>query len=331
MTLATIETISAINPHPNADAIVLATVLGYTAIVKKEQFQVGEQVVFIRPDTVLPVEPWSAMYRAKGNRVKAIRLRGVFSEGIIEKFTTFDGKILQVALPAGLEISHLIGVTKYDPPLPQDMSAKGGLPFGIPCTDEKRWEEIQPFPIGELVDITLKRDGQSWTAFAALNEETNQWETGITGRTLELNLDKINNYTKQEQTYQVLPKLLEYAQRTGVSLALRGESCGSGIQKMKHNPHASQPLSLAFFSTWLVKEHRYAGRENPFYIFKVAKELGLPTVELLEEGVPLTMDIVNKYSTELTTINGQPFEGVVVKGRNFSFKIINKDYDSKKP
>jgi len=37
-----------------------------------------------------------------------------------------------------------------------------------------------------------------------------------------------------------------------------------------------------------------------------------------------------RYGDELEALNGQPFEGVVVKGQGFSFKVINKYYDSKK-
>jgi hypothetical protein len=75
---------------------------------------------------------------------------------------------------------------------------------------------------------------------------------------------------------------------------------------------------------------RYAGKGEKHYFVDVCKELGLPTVDILEENVELTYDLIKKYDEGLDKVNGQPFEGVVVKGADFSFKIINKHYDSKK-
>jgi hypothetical protein len=60
-----------------------------------------------------------------------------------------------------------------------------------------------------------------------------------------------------------------------------------------------------------------------------AKIVEVPTVPVLERTV-LTRELINKYDHELETIDGKPFEGVVVKGKDFSFKIINKHYDAKK-
>ncbi len=328
MNLATLEKIISIEPHPNADAIEIATVLGYKSIVLKNQFAPGEQVIFIRPDTVLPDAAWSEKYKKRSNRVKAIKLRGVCSEGITEKTSlieNFDNLQLE-----SNDVSNIIGVQKYEPPAPQDLAAKGLLPYGIPVTDETRWEEIVPLPVGELVDVTLKRDGQSWTAYAVFDEELKDWVVGITGRRMEYKLDNVNNYTSQNLNYNVLNKLLDYAKRHNVSIALRGESCGAGIQKFQHNPHSAQPLNLAFYSVYLVKEHRYTGLGDQHYFYNVCKELDLPTVELIEAQVPLTMAMIEKYAGELTTLNGVPFEGVVVKGKDFHFKVINRDYDSKK-
>lgn len=61
-------------------------------------------------------------------------------------------------------------------------------------------------------------------------------------------------------------------------------------------------------------------------IKSIAKRAG----DILERGVPLTQELINKYDHELETINGKMFEGVVVNGKDFSFKISNKNYDAKK-
>ena len=51
---------------------------------------------------------------------------------------------------------------------------------------------------------------------------------------------------------------------------------------------------------------------------------------VIEMDVVLTPELVNHYSSGIEKLNGNLFEGVVVKHSNGTFKIINKHYDSKK-
>jgi RNA ligase (TIGR02306 family) len=343
MKLASIERIKAIEKHPNADKLDIASVLGYKAIVAKDVYKVDDLICFIQPDTVLPDKTWANFYKAKSKRVKSIRLRNVWSEGVIEKLPTveYTGPIEE-----GLEISEPIGVIKYEPPSPQDLTAKGGLPFQIPKTDQERYENLPYDLYGQVVDITQKIDGQSATFFVKINEDGSIVK-GVTGRTMEYKLEYDNNYTKNEKQYDILNKLEKYCLENKISLAIRGEQHGAGVQKFSHNPHAGLPLSLALFSTYLIDEHQYANKNHPLYIFKLAKILELPTVPLLEQDVILTPELIKKYSEELQFLDTMthnketkfgtfkmneeaPFEGVVINGEFGSFKVINKHYDSKK-
>lgn len=323
MKLASIETIAEKSVHPNADLLEIVHILGFKCIVKKsDNFQVGQKVVFVQPDTVLPDAPWAAFYKAKSNRVKAIRLRNIWSEGIVEKLENVG------ILPSSEgEVSELLGIVKWEPPVPQDLQAKGNLPFGIPKTDEERYENLEKVPYGEEVDVTMKLDGRSATLYVV--KVDGEWFTGICGRTMEYKLDSPNCYTKF-QNY--LPKLLEIAKTANKSLAVRGEICGAGIQASKHNPSAIGPQQLYLFSTYLVDERRYVNRNEREYPWNGLSDiLGLPTCEMLEKGVILTPELIKKYSEDLTAINGKLFEGIVIKTNSgFSFKVINKYYDSKK-
>lgn len=326
MILASIQRIREVVKHSNADALDIVTVLNYKAIVKRDQYKVGDLIVFIEPDSVLPQVPWSVMYRSKSNRVKAVRLRGEWSFGIVESFANvgYNGPIEE-----GLDITGAIGVTKYEPPMPADLSAAGVYGYGIPRTDETRWQSVRDLPWGEKVDVTLKVDGQSWSAFIKLNQDGTV-EKGLGGRSFLYQLDTINNYTRNEQKYDVLNKLEKFCRERNVSLCLRGESYGQGIQKFGHNPHAKLPVDLVLYSTWLIDERRYARKGDPYYIFDIAPILGLPTVPVLEKDVVLTSELIKKYDEELEFVNGQPFEGVVINTASDSFKVINKNYDSKK-
>lgn len=325
--LASIQRIVSVEKHPNADLLSICTVLNYQCITKLDQYKPGELIAFIEPDTVLPQAPWSVFYRSKSNRVKAVRLRNVWSEGVIESLANigYTGPVEE-----GLDIAEAIGVTKYEAPMPQDLNAAGPYGFGIPKTDESRWNSVRDLPWGELVDVTLKVDGQSWSAIAAHGHVAEDGVLAIGGRSFLYQRDTINNYTKNEQQYDVLNKLDAFCRAKGVSLCIRGESYGAGINKSAPNMHAKQPLSLAFYSTWLIDERRYARKGDPFYIFDIAPQMGLPTVPVLEKDVPLTRELIKKYAEDLKEINGQPFEGVVLNWKNGSCKVLSKDYDSKK-
>jgi len=63
---------------------------------------------------------------------------------------------------------------------------------------------------------------------------------------------------------------------------------------------------------------------------KVCAALDIPVVPMVERQVPLTFALIDKYSIEMNHINGQRFEGVVMKHNGGSFKIINLDYDTRK-
>lgn len=97
MKLASIELISDIQPHPNADKLELAKVLGYTCIVEKNKYKINDAVVLIQPDTVLPNEPWAEMFKKRSNRVKSCKLRGQWSFGIVMPLKILEecGKLIE--------------------------------------------------------------------------------------------------------------------------------------------------------------------------------------------------------------------------------------------
>lgn len=328
---ATIEIISTIKVHQNADKLELATILGYQCVVQKGLYKGGETIVYIRPDSLLPIELWTEDYRKYSpKRIKAVKLRDEWSEGIIVPFEILPEAIQAklVTLSIGDDVSEIIGVTHYEPPAPNDIQAIGGLPFGIPKTDEERWENYSEskLPYGELCDLFLKADGQS----SSYGYELELPKFFILGRTLELYEIFTNNYTAHIEKYDLKNKLIDYCTKNGISLCIRGESYGEGIQGTEINPHSKLPKGWAMFSVYKIKEREYARKGDKFYFLNVAAELGLPTVDVIEENVVLTHELIAKYSSGIKELNGKPFEGIVVQHAKGSFKIINKYYDSKK-
>lgn len=341
MKLASIETIAAVKHHPNADSLDLVGVLGYECITLKDKYKVGDRVVFIQPDTVLPDKPWAEIFKKKSSRVKAIKLRGEWSFGIIMGLTEVDSLFDLQNVEVGTEISSHIGVYKYDPPAPTSLDAKGNLPYSLVKTDEERFQNLIGFlPYGEKVDVTLKIDGQSATYYARKDPSTGEWSTGVTSRNLEIKPETNNNYTKIVKKYNILEKLLEYCKRNDVSLALRGEIYGGNIQNFSKNPHSKGPLDFAVFSVFNLNTLKYEKEGDADYSPNVAAVLQIPHVPFVNDNYTvdfehsvrplLSEDMINFYQKGINQIDGKPFEGVVVRHSKGSFKIINLDYDSNK-
>lgn len=337
MKLASIEEIKDVIKHPNADSLDIVSVLGYKAIVKRNQYNVGDLIVFIQPDTVLPDAEWSKIYKAKSSRVKAIKLRGSWSMGIVESLSILSQPVTrndithqaQLSPLQGVDVTDLLGVTKYEPPISNDLGAKGYLPYGLGKTDEERYQSVDNIPYGQVVDVSLKIDGSSLTVFCKL--VNNVWIVGVTSRTLELDINCINKYTTVVNKLNLIEKLKNYCIKYNVSLALRGEMYGDRIQKSKLNPHSTKPLGFALFNVYNLDTLEYEGINSIHYYNNVSKIIDIESVPMIEQGVVLTPELIKKYDEELETINGQYFEGVVIKlADGSSFKVISKHYDSKK-
>jgi len=327
--LATIERILDVYEHPDKETLKLecVKVLGYQCIVPKGIYATGNLIIYIKPDSVLPDEKWSETFKKYApKRIKAIRLRGAWSEGLI-----IDVDILKefdfTNINEGVDVTDFLKIKKWESPIPNNLDAKGWLPLDIPMTDEERWENIvDSLPYGEKFDMTLKVDGQSCSFYYNLDTET----FGVTGRKLELKEECVNKYTIHIEKLNIREKLISFCKENNISLCIRGESYGQGIQTTGVNTHSKMKNGWKMFSVWNIKERKYERKGDKFYIFNISEKLGLPTVELLEKDVVLTKELIKKFSEELIEINGNPFEGVVLQGEKESFKIINKFYDSKK-
>ncbi len=348
--LATIEVIKDVRPHSNADRLDIVQVLGYEAIVGRDQYKVGDSIIFIQPDSILPSDQeWCQdllSYTSRG-RIRAIRLRGEWSMGLV---VSTDKALAYTEFNEGDDVTETLGVTKHEPALPTNLHARGGLPFGIPRTDEERYQNIRNLDelIGTNVDISLKVDGSSATYYCLVGGHLpgeDQTKVGLCSRSLELKMgedDNGNAYNSRwhlpEKRYDILNKLRTYCEEHNISLALRGEVFGPGVQSMEKNPHSKvEEMNFTAFSVWYITEGHYASPYDTHYYTNVAKALGIPVVPMLEEDVVLTQEKIDYYDNGAKKLNNTPFEGVVITmrdavGHNLptSFKVINKWYDSEK-
>lgn len=180
-------------PHPNADAIEIAQIGGYQAIVQKGRFAPNELAVYVPEAAVLPYSIlkdmgfWDAMNNkgtlstSAGNRVKAIRLRGVLSQGILIKGLAFVGgdhvmlsssygvevtdthpTVMMKQFAEGDNVAEFLGITKWEPAIPKHMQGKvagGDLYATIGYDFEALKKHPTLFDDGQLVSITEKLHG----------------------------------------------------------------------------------------------------------------------------------------------------------------------------
>src|SRR5947208_12355947 len=122
--LVSIQTIDAIAPIAGADKIDQARVMGWTVVIKKGEFAPGDPCVFFEIDSVLPDGPaWSEFMRVRGFRVRTLKLRGVLSQGLALPTSIIGGEA-----PRDVDLRERLGVTKYEPVLPDAREVAGPFP-----------------------------------------------------------------------------------------------------------------------------------------------------------------------------------------------------------
>ncbi|WP_020469469.1 hypothetical protein [Zavarzinella formosa] len=128
--LASIQTVNAIEPIPNADVIEKVRVLGWWTVAKKGDHKPGDKLAYCEIDSLLPERPEFEFLRPSsfkpvqtdpaGFRIKTIKLRGQVSQGIC-----FPLSILPpgTEVEEGTDVTDVLGVRKWEPLLPSRVHA----------------------------------------------------------------------------------------------------------------------------------------------------------------------------------------------------------------
>lgn len=366
--LATIEVIKDLQPIEGADLIEVATIRGWQVVVKKGEFNIGDLCIYCEIDSVLPQRPEFYFLQASHFRIKTIRLRGQISQGIcfpitilagnkkllddvnpipeneiiyptVEFVPSDDGHILTMfydktcnnyrEFTIGDDVTDIIGITKYEPPIPAQLAGKvkGNFPSFIPKTDEERIQNMEWVLTeykDELFYVTEKLDGTSFTAYY------NNGVFGVCSRNLDLFETEDNTHWKVARELKLEERMKIY----GENIALQGELIGEGINenRLKIKGH-----SIRFFSIFDIDKYRY-------YNYNMFNErifqFGLETVPIVSHitGFKLfsTINEMIEYSKGKSVLNtNQEREGIVIRpceniehpkyGR-ISFKVLNNKY-----
>lgn len=144
-----------IENHPNADALDIARIFGFTCCVQKGSFFDGQLGVYVQPDSIVDSTRPEFSFLAGHERIRVKRLRGVVSMGLL--------------LPApegaqeGDDLADHFGITHYEPALPTNSGGEvEAPPSGVyaPKYDiESMYRYKHLFVDGEEVIATEKLHG----------------------------------------------------------------------------------------------------------------------------------------------------------------------------
>lgn len=350
--LAHIEIIEKMEPIEGKDRIVLATVLGWTVIVQKADYNVGDKVVFCEIDSVFPSDrPEFSFLEKSKYRIKTMKMAGVLSQGICFPL----GILPEGNYKIGDDVTGLMGITQYartmdkeeQPPEPGKKypawmlklpfignrlikSNKGysEFPAFVPKTDEVR---IQNAPQYLNTDIewvaTEKVDGQSGT-FAL--EKTGKgflrkkakYDFAVCSRNLRKYVPDNSSYWYAAKKYDienVLRKLIG----ENKWVAIQGECIAPDVQGNKYK--VREPDLYCFNLIYPT------GRVDSVKAKEILGEYGLKFVPVIETGKKLkgmSVGDVLAYSNGRSALGDTPREGIVFRSSDGqeSFKAVSPDF-----
>lgn len=317
--LVFIGKITAIDPIPNADFIVSATVVcgpggKWRGIVKKDDFEVDSLCVVFLPDSLIPECEEMEFMKSSNWRVKMRRFKGAPSEVVIMPVPRHHVSYLKV----GNDVTEINGVTKYHKPVPVHLQGYsiGPFPSFIPKTDEPNYQvvpEMVEALMGKPFYVNEKADGSSTTAY------NYKGKFGVCSRNLELERNENNGYWKVALYHNLEENLPE-------NIALQWETCGPGIQS---NPMNLPEIQGFAFSAYDIQKHEYLEFQE---FTALCDFLGFRTCRLLQMGPYFKTDGL-EYLGEGKYPAGTQREGVVVRSQYnighapISFKIINLNFE----
>ena len=357
-----ITKVNEIKAIEGADAIELAVVGGWNAITKKGEYKVGDEAIIATTDAVIPEslsdEIGVTNYLRKGNRVRTVKLRGVYSECLIIPHKYLHGRTTMgdFDLKEGSDCMDIFGITKYEPPVKQIQLASGRK---IKYRDNQNFHIYYKFPNlknvsgmfteEDEVQITRKIHGTNarygivkksklsfWDRvkqFIGLSNEWIGYEFVYGSHNCEKGSDSQGFYSTDVwrniyEKYKIKTKLWERAMSIGIDsvgsgLVLYGEIYGAGIQK--NYEYGLDDIKFAGFD--ITVDGKYLSTETTEIVMDL---LDLPHVEILYDG-SWSQEVQDKFVFN-NFIEGTkvPHEGIVIKHfsgeRQKVAKVINPDY-----
>ena len=328
--LASVQIIDEILPIKKADSLECAVVGGWKVVVRKGEYQTGDEVIYCEVDSFIPHEVAPFLTKPgqepkeyqgiKGQQLKTVKLRGQLSQGLILPLPE-DMQCYMV----GDDCTEALGIVKWERPLDTSLqgSARGNFPSFIHKTDQERCQnlkhDINSHAIkGTKFEVTEKLDGSSMTAYVY------DGVFGVCSRNIDLSEDETNAYWKVARGFDLESKLKSLGGE--YSFAIQGELIGPKIQG---NPYKIDRHLFYVFDIFDITNQTYLTASERW---RIVGELGLCHVPIIfgETEVVASVDELLKLSEGKSAINEKTErEGYVYKSiedPNFSFKVISNKF-----
>jgi RNA ligase (TIGR02306 family) len=260
-------------PHPNADLIELAKVDDYRCVVKKGEFKTGDLVAYI-PEASLVPAPLLAELGLTGrlagpekNRVKAVKLRGEVSQGLV-----YPAK---PHWKEGDDVTEELGIVKWIPPIPVHLAGElAPAPEGwhgyTDIENIKRYPDV--LKPGEEVIATEKVHG-TCTLLGLLGGARAISSKGYGAGGKVIKDDEKNLYWRMARKFNLFEKIEGLG-----NVMLFGETFGAGVQDLGYGMQKGEPSYFAF-------DMSIAGRYLDYDDFvKICTERDIPMAHVLYRG-----------------------------------------------
>lgn len=343
-----------IDPHPNGDRLVICTVKGWKCCIscdpetKKAAVDIGDLCVYIPPDAVLKKElierlgvrnyvnqlSKNSSYEEGSGRVKAARIRGIPSYGIIMPIKPELGD--DPNWKEGDNVIDFFNIVKWEPP-PECLDGDAESPsskFFEYTSIEHYGNYASAFEENEEVVITEKIHGQNLRMGMILENDDNGNATwalcagshSVRRKEFDANGKKSKFWLAFNQnTIDLLNHIKDMPfDEDKFSILLYGELFGSGIQDLSYGL-TNGAIDCQFFDISI--NNRYLDYNVKSELFK---QFGIKQVPILYHG-PFQRDKIEEWTSGPTTLSDKITtkfkgrEGVVITPAKEEFynRIIN--------
>lgn len=285
--------------HPEADNLSLIDVDGYNVIVRTADFNLNDLAIHISQDAIVPLDNPKFSFLKKP-RIGAMRLRGIFSTGLLVKA---DSDMFE-----GQDVQELLGITKYEEPeynssgnnksIFTTKAPKGPQPSWAPSDYDldglRKYKRM--LTEGEEVVILEKLDGQN---FRACMMKDQLWVGSHHRWILPGNNDV---WWQNAIKYDLENKLKQYEGKL-----IFGECIGQN-RKMHYGLYKDE-IDMLVFDVYDVVERRFMDYD---VVLALCSELGLRAVPELYRG-PWNTDLIALAEGPSMLTDKHIREGFVVK------------------
>jgi RNA ligase (TIGR02306 family) len=345
-----------IEPHGNADSLELARVGDYRSVVRKGQFTTGDRGVYIPEGSIVPdwllrkMGLWKTdrdvgkgmLAGSSGNRVKAQKFRGALSQGLIYKIETevqifcdqidvLDWLILEDGskhlVEDGDDVTELLGISKYEPPIPIHMSGEVWNAFGhtVPYDIENIKKYNRVLEDGEDVVVTEKIHGTfGCIGFDYVNRPNEDGvivhSKGLGGQGLAFKINEANKDNLYVRTALEIDRGWKESPAQALCLASLIHSVGSIVYFLGEIFGPVQDLKYGFTKPQFRVFDIYVGQPGHGHYMDYDKKvefcqvMGLQMVPILYRG-PFSKEKIEELTTGKETVSGMSVhlrEGVVI-------------------